>query len=91
MAPAQGLLPEEYDITTSVKNGDVFVDITAHTFLHELCLLPELVQEGARVDQQLRAVLPGETVRFVISRVTNPDEVQTKIRDIVWSHNRLLV
>lgn len=91
MTPANGVLPEEYDVSTLVENGNVIVEITAHTFLHELCILPELVQEGTRVNQQLRAVLPGEKVRFVISRVTNPDEIQSRVLDIVWSHNRLLV
>jgi beta-mannosidase len=90
MTPATGVLPEDYEIVTSLQNGNVVVEVTANRFLHELCLLPELIQEGARVDQQLRAVLPGEKVTFAITRVTNAEGLQKNIRDIVWSHNRLL-
>jgi hypothetical protein len=69
----------------------LIVTITANTYIHELCLLPELISIGTNVDSQLISLLPGETHTFrILGLPGSLKEIQDSLADIVWSHNRIV-
>lgn len=90
MDPAEGVLPNNIKASIEVDDKNAKVTVTADHFVHELCLLPEIVVEGARVDKQFVALLPGESVTFEIKSPTSLEPLKENLDLIVWSHNRLL-
>ena len=90
MQPAEGVLPHRLTSVIEVTGNTATVTVTADHFVHELCLLPEIVVEGARVDKQFVALLPNESTTFQITAPVSLEPLKERLGDIVWSHNRLL-
>jgi beta-mannosidase len=90
MDPAEGILKNNVKATIEVNGKTAKVHVTADHFVHELCLLPEIVVEHARVEKQFVALLPHETVTFEITAPVSLEPLKENLDLIVWSHNRLL-
>ncbi len=90
MQPAEGVLPHRVQSVIEVTGNSATVTLTSDHFIHELCLMPEIVVEGARVDKQFVALLPNESTTFHITAPVSLEPLKARLADIVWSHNRLL-
>jgi beta-mannosidase len=91
LAPAWKAPWHDLTITSELVAESLIVTITANTYIHELCLLPELISIGTNVDSQLISLLPGETHTFIILGLPGSlKEIQDSLADIVWSHNRIV-
>lgn len=88
--PAAGTMPWRANSSIEVSGNTARLTVTADHFVHELCILPELIVEGARADRQFVALLPGETAVFDITAPTSLEALKGRADEIVWSHNRLL-
>lgn len=77
--------------TASKSSNSLRVTVTAHSYVHELCLLSEVIEIGTQVDTQLVSLLPGESHTF---EVTAPrvvlERIEEKLSEILWSHNRVV-
>lgn len=90
MEPAEGVLPNNITSSIEVYGNFARVTVSSNHFVHELCLMPEILVEGARVDKQFVALLPGEATIFEIKAPTSLEILRDNLDLIVWSHNRLL-
>ena len=70
---------------------NLIIEARAETYIHELCVLPELFGLGVNSSDQLLSLLPGQQARFEIS---GPSNILIKIKDrldeLFWSHNKLV-
>ena len=91
LKPAAQAPDHSATISTGWSGSDLQVTVAAKNYLHELSVLPEIVGLGTQVDTQMVHLLPGETHIFT---VTGPrqtlEEVERRIEDLVWSHNRVI-
>lgn len=91
--PAVKLNPQSIAIETSVLENKLTARVTAHSFVTELCLLPELIAaDQAIVSKQRLTLLPGES-RVIEIEASSSEEAQRfgqEIGQIVWSLNRLI-
>jgi beta-mannosidase len=91
MKPARTAPRQEFSVQTEIVNSKLMVTVTAHTYLHELCVLPELFVLGTNVDSQLVSLLPGEIHVFTITgQPADLEAVDNNLIDLIWSHNRLV-
>jgi len=89
--PAKLSPKHELTYQTKIESAALHVEVVAVNYLHELCLLSEVIDIGTQVDSQLISLLPGDAHTFV---VTGPLEtlrkVETAVESLLWSHNRLV-
>jgi beta-mannosidase len=81
------------ELTAQVMGNNVNVHVTAHCFIHELSLLPELVaQDRVNVSQERVTLLPGEEIDFTIETTNQSDAqlIAQSIEKVTWSLNRLM-
>jgi beta-mannosidase len=76
----------------TIFTGDVLkIDVTANTYIHELCALPEIVALGTQIDKQIISLLPGETHTFTISgSMADLQKIAEQAPALLWSHNRVV-
>jgi beta-mannosidase len=87
------LCAQDVELAAQINGNSVNVHVTAHCFIHELSLLPELVaQDRVNVSQERITLLPGEEIELVIDCSHNEDaaRVAQAIEEITWSLNRLM-
>lgn len=85
--------PQDLSFTVEVNRTTITVDVVAKQFVHELCLLPELVaQQVALVSEQRVTMLAGEHRRFTIetANLEDTERVIAALPHIIWSQNRLM-
>ncbi|MGI9198422.1 MAG: glycosyl hydrolase 2 galactose-binding domain-containing protein, partial [Candidatus Nanopelagicaceae bacterium] len=91
LQPAKAAPKQELVATYAEASGNLNIKVSAKSYLHELCVLPELYGLGVNSDNQLVSLLPGQEANFVI---TGPREVLSKVKEnldmALWSHNRLV-
>jgi beta-mannosidase len=91
LQPAKAAPKQELVATYAEASGNLTIKVSAKSYLHELCVLPELYGLGVNSDNQLVSLLPGQEANFVI---TGPREVLSKVKEnldmALWSHNRLV-
>ena len=89
--PAKLSPKHELTYKTRIESAALHVEVVAKNYLHELCLLSEIIATGTQVDSQLISLLPGDIHTFI---VTGPLEtlrkVETAVDSLLWSHNRLV-
>ncbi|MEO6012324.1 MAG: glycoside hydrolase family 2 protein [Devosia sp.] len=56
----------EFSVSVSGEGDHYAVDVTAKTFLRDLCLFADRLHPAAEVDRMAVNVLPGDTVRFIV-------------------------
>ena len=73
-------------------SGDLLkVDVTANTYIHELCAMPEIMALGTQIDKQIVSLLPGEAHTFTISgQPSDLQKISENIHSLLWSHNRVV-
>jgi hypothetical protein len=78
-------------VFTSFSDNLLKIDVTANTYIHELCAMPEIVALGTQIDKQIVSLLPGETHTFTISGdVDDLKRISEKASSLLWSHNRVV-
>ena len=76
---------------TSFEGGALKIDVTAKTYLHELCAMPEIFALGTQIDKQIVSLLPGEAHTFTITGSKEDlEEIALHVDEILWSHNRVV-
>ena len=91
LAPAQDSPKHDLESHVQMINGELHVEVTAKTYLHELSLLPELVALGTQVDAQIVSLLPGESHTFKVTGDANDlTDISKRVEDLLWSHNRIV-
>ena len=78
-------------VATTLTPTGLEVQVTATVLTHDMCFLPELVVDAARVDSQLLTLKPGESHTFHVEcdRPT-ATVIGQHAADLVWSHNRVV-
>ena len=91
LAPAKESPAHDLEAHVQIENGELKVNVTAKTYLHELSLMPELLALGTQVDAQIVSLLPGESHTFVVSgEARDLKEISRRVEDLLWSHNRIV-
>ena len=89
--PAKSSPRHDLTYESEFKGSNLRVTVTAQTYLHELSLLSEIVGLGTQVDSQMAYLFSGESHSFT---VTGPqdvlEEVNRRIPELLWSHNRVV-
>lgn len=83
----------DFDLSTQVKNGNLSVLITAHKFLTEFCLLPELLAKSKTVvSEQLVTLFPNESKIIEIEFESDQDltRVKSNLEEVCFSLNRMI-
>ena len=91
LKPALAAPAHDLKYFAEIVNGDLKVDVTAQTYIHELSILPEIIALGTQIDSQNVSLLPGENHVFTISgKVSDLQKIQNSVDAILWSHNRIV-
>jgi beta-mannosidase len=91
MKPAKIAPKQELLVTSTIVSDSLNVTVSALNYLHELCLLSELVDLGTQVDSQLVSLLPGESHTFIVSAPLSVlNQIQNQVDNLLWSHNRVV-
>jgi beta-mannosidase len=91
LKPAAAAPAHDLEYFAEIVNGNLKVDVTAKTYIHELSILPEIIALGTQIDSQNVSLLPGENHIFTISgKVDDLQKIQKSIDAILWSHNRIV-
>jgi len=91
LKPAAAAPRHEVKHFSQMKDGKLYVGVTASTYIHELSILPELIALGTQVESQNVSLLPGEEHIFVVSgKDKDLQEIAQRIDEILWSHNRIV-
>jgi len=86
LAPKQKLMYK-----TTIELGVLYAEVVAVNYLHELCLLSEVIDIGTQVDSQLISLLPGDSHTFVVTGSLEAlMRIEAEIESLLWSHNRLV-
>ena len=89
--PARQAPAHDLKIFTKFEGTDLKIDVTANTYIHELCALPEIYALGTQIDRQIISLLPGETHTFTISGAkADLQEIAENASALLWSHNRVV-
>ena len=91
LQPAKTAPQHDLTVTTELKGDSLQVVVKAKSYLHEISLLSEIVGIGTQVDSQMAYLFPGETHTFnVIGPRKVLTEVQSRIEELLWTHNRVV-
>ena len=91
LRPAKLSPKQELTYQTKISSGTLCVEVVALNYLHELCLLSEIIATGTQVDSQLISLLPGDTHTFIVTgSLETLVKVETAVESLLWSHNRLV-
>ena len=91
LRPAKLSPKQELTYQTKISSGALYVEVVALNYLHELCLLSEVIATGTQVDSQLISLLPGDTHTFIVTgSLETLVKVETAVESLLWSHNRLV-
>ena len=91
LKPALAAPAHDLKYFAEIVNGDLKVDVTAQTYIHELSILPEIIALGTQIDSQNVSLLPGENHIFTISgEAEDLQKIQKSLDAILWSHNRIV-
>ena len=91
LRPAKLSPKQELTYQTKISLGTLCVEVVALNYLHELCLLSEIIATGTQVDSQLISLLPGDTHTFIVTgSLETLVKVETAVESLLWSHNRLV-
>ena len=91
LKPAAKAPAQDVEIATEFAGSTLKVTVKAKTYIHELAVLPEVVGLGTQVDTQIVSLLPGASHTFTITgEKAILTEVQARINELVWSHNRVV-
>ena len=91
LAPAKESPKHDLEAHAQISNGELLVNVTAKTYLHELSFMPELLALGTQVDAQIVSLLPGESHTFkVTGDPKDLIEISKQVEDLLWSHNRIV-
>jgi beta-mannosidase len=89
--PAKLAPKQKLTYKTKIISGVLYVEVVAESYLHELCLLSEVIGTGTQVDSQIISLLPGETHTFLVTgSLETLRKVETAVDTLLWSHNRLI-
>ena len=89
--PAKNAPAHDLKVFTSFSDNLLKIDVTANTYIHELCAMPEIVALGTQIDKQIVSLLPGETHTFTISGAADDlKRISEKASSLLWSHNRVV-
>jgi len=92
-SPVTETNPQDVSFTFEATKTSITIGVVANQFVHELCLLPELVaQNGVTVSEQRVTLLPGEHKEFTIetANIEDTDRIVAALPYIIWSQNRLM-
>jgi hypothetical protein len=91
LKPATAAPPHDLKYFAEMVDGELKVDVTAQTYIHELSILPEIIALGTQIDSQNVSLLPGENHVFTISgKADDLQKIQKSVDAILWSHNRIV-
>ena len=89
--PAAAAPQQDLAVEILEKSNNLKVKVTAKSYLHELCVLPELFGLNVNSDRQLTSLLPGQSAEFVISGdASTLEKISTSLSELFWSHNKLV-
>jgi len=81
----------EVEVKTRRQAKNLEVTVVAKNYVHELCLLSEVIDLGTQVDTQIISLLPGESHTFIVTGDSSVlDEVDRRVNELLWSHNRIV-
>jgi beta-mannosidase len=91
LAPATTAPKQDLEVRTALTTAGIDISIRANKYLHDLSILPELIDSKVVVSDQMISLLPGDVKVF---QVTCNSDVAQKIsanpEGYIWSHNRLV-
>lgn len=91
LSPAKLAPKQKLTYKTKIQSGSLYVEVVAVNYLHELCLLSEVIDTGTQVDSQLISLLPGDSHTFeVTGSLETLTKIEAEIESLLWSHNRLV-
>jgi len=91
LRPAKLAPKQMFTYRTKIESGALSVEVVAVNYLHELCLLSEVIDTGTQVDSQLISLLPGDSHTFVVTgQLETLRKVESEIKSLLWSHNRVV-
>jgi beta-mannosidase len=89
--PASKAPAHDVEIFSSFGDNLLKIDVTANTYIHELCAMPEIIALGTQVDKQIVSLLPGESHTFTISGASEDlRKIAENASSLLWSHNRVV-
>lgn len=86
----QALEPDDFSAELERGDGLAVLRITANTLLRDVTVLPDRLDAGARVDQMLITLLPGECAEFRISTGVPLTLEQLTSREVLRTANQLV-
>lgn len=91
LKPAAAAPAHDLEYFAEIVDGQLTVDVTAKTYVHELSILPEIIALGTQIDSQNVSLLPGENHVFTITgNAQDLAKIQKSVESILWSHNRIV-
>ncbi len=91
LQPALHAPEHDLSVTAEFKSEKLYVHVRANKYLHELSLLSEIVGLGTQVDSQMVYLLAGEEHTFIVSGEHSIlEKVEAQVKDLLWSHNRVV-
>jgi beta-mannosidase len=91
LKPAAAAPQHNLEFFAKIEGGQLQVDVTAKTYIHELSILPEIIALGTQIDSQNVSLLPGESHIFTITgQPSDLIKISQSIETILWSHNRIV-
>jgi beta-mannosidase len=84
------LAPAELSVRTRPSPRGLEVDITAHTLVRDLAILPDLIDVDATVDDQLVHLLPGDSVTFEVIADRRMDPAALAAPGVIRTGNDLV-
>jgi beta-mannosidase len=89
--PAAAAPKQDLEVEILKKSNNLKVKVTAKSYIHELCVLPEIFGLNVNSDRQLTSLLPGQSAEFVISGdASTLEKISTSLSELFWSHNKLV-
>jgi len=89
--PAKKAPKQQLQASAVKVDGKLKINVIAKTYLHELCVLPELFGLNVNSDKQLVSLLTGQSAEFIISGDSvTLEEISKSLDKVLWSHNRLV-
>lgn len=91
LSPAKLAPQQKLTYKTKIESGSLYVEVVAVNYIHELCLLSEVIDTGTQVDSQLISLLPGDSHTFAVTgSLDTLTRIEAEIESLLWSHNRLV-
>jgi beta-mannosidase len=84
------LEPAEVSVRTLPTLRGLEVEITAHTLVRDLAILPDLIDVDAAVDDQLVHLLPGQSVTFEVIADRRLDPAALAVPGVIRTGNDLV-